>query len=418
MKTVLSVLKKEVLNIVRNRRRLFVMVLFNLVLLPCLAIVPMWMITRKTVQGVIQKLEVPVQGAAYAPELIAYIQENESMTVVEVDDVEAMVRAKQAAAGLIIPVDFEQRLKNGESARVTLVVDESQSFSVEGERLKNIIQRYGETLLQVRLKQNNIAEEYLRPIQVEERNTATKQETSGSRLSLLIPGFIMTFGLTSGLSIAIGSIAGEKEEQTLEPVLFTPINRAHLVVGKLLAVLVNVLFSAFAFLLTILMAAALFGLGIFLLLRNAHPAAVPSQPFPAATSSLPFADLGLSLPDPLALTFFLVSMMPIILLGAALQIMISSIARNSEEAYTFSLPLNIVSLAPLVVAFFLDQFTPSLVHYAIPIFGTILSMRDLLSNHILAGPLSTMFISSIAYAAAAIAISIWMFNREEVVFRA
>ena len=117
MKTVWDVFKKEMLNILRNRRRLFMMILFNLVLLPCLAIIPMWMITRKTVQGVIQKLEVPVQGAAYAPELIAYIKENESMTVVEVEDVEKIVREKQAAAGLIIPADFEERLQSGEVQR-------------------------------------------------------------------------------------------------------------------------------------------------------------------------------------------------------------------------------------------------------------------------------------------------------------
>ena len=111
-------------------------------------------------------------------------------------------------------------------------------------------------------------------------------------------------------------------------------------------------------------------------------------------------------------------MIPIILLGAALQIMISSFARNSEEAYTYSLPLNMVSLTPLIVSFFLEEFVPALGHYAIPIFGTILSMRDLLSNHIHADSLSVMFISSIGYAAMMVGASVWMFNREEVVFRA
>ena len=111
MKTVWNILKKEMLNISRNRRRLFMMILFNFILLPCLAIIPMWAITRNTVQGAIQKLVVPVQGVEYAPELIAYIEENESVTIVKVPDVENMVREKQAAAGLILPADFEERLK-------------------------------------------------------------------------------------------------------------------------------------------------------------------------------------------------------------------------------------------------------------------------------------------------------------------
>ena len=276
MKTTWSVLKKEMLNITRNRRRLFMMILFNLILLPCLAIIPMWAITRNTVQGAIQKLEVPVQGVEYAPELIAYIEENESMIIVEVADVEKMVREKQAAAGLILPADFEERLKNGEPALVIVVMDKSKSFNLEGDRLKNITQKYSETILGERLKENNISKEYLTPIQVEELNTATEQETTGSQLSLLIPGFIMTFSLTSGWSVAISSIAGEKEEQTLEPVLFTPISRTQLVFGKLLAVLVNVFFSALGFLFVIAFSALIFLIVVVFSLRNMDFSSVTS----------------------------------------------------------------------------------------------------------------------------------------------
>ncbi len=417
MKTVWVVLKKEILNIVRNRRRLFMTVLFNFILLPCLAILPMSVIMRKTVEDTIQKLEVPMQGMQYAPDLIAYIEENDAITIVPAEDVEKLVREKQSSVGLIVSPDFEQQIQSGESALVTVVMDRSKSLNMEGERLKSIVEKYNQSILKERLANNNISKEYLTPVQVEELNTATEQETAGSQLSLLIPGFIMTFGLTSGLSIAISSIAGEKEEQTLEPILFTPVNRAHLVIGKLLAVLVNVASAAFGFLVTILFSALAFAIVMFLFLRDLDFSTISSAPASTA-SPLTISSAAAFLPSPLALILFVVSMIPIILLGAALQIMISSIARNSEEAYTFSLPLSILSLAPMIVSFFLDEFVPTLGHYAIPIFGTILSMRDLLSNHVYSSSLVVMFISSIGYAALAIGFSIWMFTREEVVFRA
>ncbi len=417
MKTVWVVLKKEILNIVRNRRRLFMTVLFNFILLPCLAILPMSVIMRKTVEDTIQKLEVPMQGMQYAPDLIAYIEENDAITIVPAEDVEKLVREKHASVGLIVSSDFEQQIQSGESALVTVVMDRSKSLNMEGERLKSIVEKYNQSILKERLANNNISKEYLTPVQVEELNTATEQETAGSQLSLLIPGFIMTFGLTSGLSIAISSIAGEKEEQTLEPILFTPVNRAHLVIGKLLAVLVNVASAAFGFLATILFSALAFAIVMFLFLRDLDFSTISSAPASTA-SPLTISSAAAFLPSPLALILFVVSMIPIILLGAALQIMISSIARNSEEAYTFSLPLSILSLAPMIVSFFLDEFVPTLGHYAIPIFGTILSMRDLLSNHVYSSSLVVMFISSIGYAALAIGFSIWMFTREEVVFRA
>ena len=139
MKTVWMVLKKEILNIVRNRRRLFMMVLFNFILLPCLAILPMSVIMRKTVEDTIQKLEVPMQGMEYAPELVAYIEENDTITIVPAEDVEKLVREKQASAGLIVSPDFEQKVQSGESALVMVVMDRSKSLNMEGVRLKSIV---------------------------------------------------------------------------------------------------------------------------------------------------------------------------------------------------------------------------------------------------------------------------------------
>ena len=65
----------------------------------------------------------------------------------------------------------------------------------------------------------------------------------------------------------------------------------------------------------------------------------------------------------------------------------------------------------------MDKFIPSLWHYSIPVFGTILSMRDLLSGHLYAGSVFVMFTSSLAYAVLILALAVWLFQHEEVVFR-
>lgn len=417
MKTIWRVFKKEMLNLLRNRRRLIIMGLFNLVLLPIMAFLPMSMLTVKTMKGMAQKLEVPVEGADYAPGLIAYMEKNESMTVVETEDVESLVRGKQAAAGMIIPPDFQKQIQGGDSAKVTIVLDKSKSINLEGSRIAGIVEEYSQSILEERLEESRISEEYLTPIEVEESNTATEAETAGSFLSLMIPGFIITFGLTSGLSVAIASIAGEKESQTLEPVLFTPASRASLVFGKLLAVLANVFFSALGFLVSMFFAGLAFILSAVFLLRDVELSSTSAAHSVVESEPMLSTFTTAALPDLTALGLFALSVFPIVLFGAALQIMISSIARNSEEGFTYSLPFSVLSLVPMLVAFFLDDFTPATGHYAIPIFGTILSMRDLLSNHIYPIPLSIMFLSSFGYALLAIGIAVWMFNREEVVFR-
>jgi len=65
----------------------------------------------------------------------------------------------------------------------------------------------------------------------------------------------------------------------------------------------------------------------------------------------------------------------------------------------------------------MEDFVPKLWQYSIPIFGTILSMRDLLTGKWQPATLTVMLISSLVYALLAIGLAVWMYRREEVLFR-
>jgi sodium transport system permease protein len=232
---------------------------------------------------------------------------------------------------------------------------------------------------------------------------------------LFIPALIISFGLTAGMSIAVSSIAGEKKKLTLEPVLFTTVSRVQLVLAKLLAVMASV----FITLLSIGTSFSIMGLGVvwvvvrYVPLDKIAASAAGNAAQPSASS--PLAD-GFHF-DPLAILLFFLAPCLIILLGAAFQILVSTWARNDEEATTYLMPLSLLPGMIFMLAFVLDDFTPQLGHYAIPILGTVLSMRDLLSNHIDPATLTVMFGTSALYAALMIALAVWMFHREEVVFR-
>jgi sodium transport system permease protein len=421
MRTILLVLKKEMLDVARNRRRLAAIAFFNLFLLPLLSLTPMFFLMRRTVNNVIKPLEVPVQGIEHAPDFVKFIEDNTNMLLKPAEDVERLVADKKFSAGLIIPVDYAARIKNGETATIVIVMDKRQSMNLTWQRLKAAVEKYNKALRGERLEQKEITDEFLNPIVMEELNIATPSETTGSLLGLMIPGFVMAFSLTSGLSIAISAIAGEKERLTLEPVLFTAVNRTLFIIGKLVAVLANVFLTIIAFCMTMLV----YGCGIIVVMlyvfKDIDLTPVAKNPealtLPATGAASAPALIGYAL-EPSAMIIFLLSILPIVILGAALQIMISSVARNSEEAFTYSLPLGVFSLAPMFASFFLDEFTPALGHYAIPVFGTILSMRDLLSGHVYAASLLMMFGSSALYAILAIAVAVWMFNREEILLRA
>jgi sodium transport system permease protein len=65
----------------------------------------------------------------------------------------------------------------------------------------------------------------------------------------------------------------------------------------------------------------------------------------------------------------------------------------------------------------MEDFVPKLWQYGIPIFGTILSMRDLLTGKWQSAALAVMLLTSLIYALLAVALAAWMYRREEVLFR-
>jgi sodium transport system permease protein len=405
---------KEILDIIRDRRRFVMTLLFVFVFLPVLFIGPYaYMITRVAKQST-DVLTVPVQGMDNAPELISYLEEHDIDTI-PADNVEALVNDRQYSAGLIIPNDYQEKIQSGAAVEITIVKDLRQNMSLSSTRLSSVLEKFGTELLETRLKQRGLSEDFFTPITLKEQNAASAMETTGSRLGFIIPGVIISLALSSGMPIAVSSVAGEKKKLTLEPVLFTTVNRFHLVIAKVMAVLTVVI----ATFIGLGISTSMMGLAVVALTARNLPvdkmAAAASESSPAPASTDLFTS-GYHL-QPAAILFFLLAPLLIVLLGAALQILISSWARNDEEANTYLTPLNLAASGVILVTLFMEDYIPRIWHYGIPIFGTIVSMRDLLSNKVDPVSLAVMFGTSALYAFLMIALAVWMFQREDVVFR-
>jgi ABC-type Na+ efflux pump permease subunit len=114
MKVVSTVWRKEMLDFLRDRRKLVWALVYSLVLTPMLFVVPAGFLMFRTTQQLTQILTVPVQGMENAPGLMEYLKAEE-IEVIEVKDAEKLIREKQFTVGLIVPSDFEKRVDAGES---------------------------------------------------------------------------------------------------------------------------------------------------------------------------------------------------------------------------------------------------------------------------------------------------------------
>lgn len=408
------VFSKEFIEIIRDRRRFALLLLSTFVLMPLLFIVPYAVMILRLFRTTSAVVTIPVQGMENAPALVAYLAE-EDIQAIPAQDVESLVLNRQYPAGLIIPADYEERLAGGLPAELIVVADLRRSLDLTHARLVIVLEKYGDGLLQERLRQQGLSEDFTTPLVVTEQNAATTTETAGSMLGLLIPGVILSFGLGAGMPVAISTVAGEKKKLTLEPVLCTTVSRLELVLAKYLAVVVSILTTLLLMALSLVVSGVI--VTVFLLRDLPVNLLQSAEAVPDPSSSATQLLTGGYHLEPLAILLFLLAPLLIIMMSAAIQVLVSTWARNDDEASTYLTPLNYLSGAVFLVAFFLDEFVPQLWHYGIPVFGTILSMRDLLSNRVDPASLAVMFLASAFFAALMLALAVWMFHREEVVFR-
>jgi len=415
MSIIWTVWRKETSEVLRDRRRLVWNLVTAFILMPLLFVAPTAFLLMRTTRQLSNTATIPVQGTQYAPALMTYLKMEADIEVVETEDVEALIREKQFMGGLIVPPGFEEKIESGEAVTLQLVTDQSKSMNVLRTRLLEALESYRDGLLAERLQAYDLPDDFLQPFRVEQRNAATATETTGSYLSLLLPGIVLAFGLSAGMQMAVTTNAGEKERLTLEPVLFTPVSRTQLVLGKLLAVLTNVIAFFVSMGLSIIL--AVIGFVLVLFARGSFSGVTSVDvPSPDAFASMA-PQMGTYSISPLAVVLFLFSVIPVLLLGASIQIAISTWARNSDEAYGYLNPINFLSTLLMFALILMEDFVPKLWHYSIPIFGTILSMRDLLTGKWQPAALIIMFIASLVYAVLAISLAVWMYRREEVLFR-
>jgi sodium transport system permease protein len=385
---------KEMLDTLRDRRTLWAMILGPVLIMPIFVILP-----QKLLQGQMETqgqepLRLAVSGADHAPGLMAYLEESGEVALVEVDDPAEAVRNEDAAVGLVVAEGFEAAVQEERPAEVQVLADESElTGGVQVGRLRELLASYSQAVVAERLAARGLDPTVIVPFAIESVNVATEQEMSGAFLGMMLPMFIVLWALVGGMYTAIDVTAGEKERLTLEPLLMTPVGRAQLVLGKLMAVVTTSVVALGLSVASMLVAFALVPLG------EAEGQGLRLQVEPGTALLLVLAAL------------------PIVLMFSALEMAVCILARSFKEAQNYIVPLQFVVLIPAVAVMVLPDLAPPLVGYAIPIFSTLVVLRDLFVGRAEAVPFAIMAGSALVYAALAVLLALRQFGRERVLFR-
>ena len=317
---IVAVARKELLDTLRDRRTLLVTLLPALVAGPLVLTLMFTVIASQLTR--VQELKLPAVGQEHAPALVAFLERQQVKLTDAPADYEAKIRSGEIDVVLVIDDKFESDVAEGKAGTVRLVYDRSRDRAQAPIReAESLLRAYNRQWGSQRLLLRGVAPTVGNPLNVDAIDLATPQQ-SGAFLLFFLAYYGLFAAVMGGMAIALDVTAGERERQSLEPLLTTPARPLELVVGKWLAV---VTFNAAVVIITLS--------GYYLTLRFA--------PLPAV--GIPF------LFSARELAWFLVVLLPLVAMLPAVMLFMGSRSRTFKEAQaSVSLVIFLVSIIPVV----------------------------------------------------------------------
>ncbi|MFO1213765.1 MAG: ABC transporter permease subunit [Burkholderiaceae bacterium] len=229
------VLRKELLDALRDRRTLLV-ILFSSV-----AIGPLVLVLLSTLVADLEERaearEIIVAGIEHAPSLRNYLERQTYRIRPAPADHERLLQGNRLGEPvLVVGEGFEAALARGEAPRVELLSSSANPRAATGAaRVARLLQGFAQEQAMLRLAWRGVAPGSLQAIEVDERDLASPAARA-AQWATLVPFFVLMAVVYGALHAALDTTAGERERGSLEPLMMNPVPPLALVLGKWAAV--------------------------------------------------------------------------------------------------------------------------------------------------------------------------------------
>jgi sodium transport system permease protein len=225
------VLRKELLDALRDRRTLLMVVLSSVAVGPL--VLALLSILVSDIERRAETREVVVVGIEHAPTLRNYLERQTYRVLPAPEDHEQQLKSNRLGLPvLVIGADFEAELARGEPPRLEVVGNSANLRATAAlSRVMQLLQGFQQEQSALRLTWRGVSPAALQAIEVDERDLASPAARA-AQWATLVPFFVLMAVLYGALHAALDTTAGERERGSLEPLLMSPASRAALVLGK------------------------------------------------------------------------------------------------------------------------------------------------------------------------------------------
>jgi sodium transport system permease protein len=390
---------KELRDSLRDRRTIISMIVVPVLAIPLLMF-GVGTLVFKTVTKARQEIpHVMIIGGENSPKVLSALRAAKSLQIVPATaDFTNQIVEKRVRAVVKLPPDFDAAIARGDKAEVDIYeyAGEIKSGFAAG-NLNAFFQNLRDTTVRERLESRGVPVEVLKPFTIQRQNVAPPAKVAGSLLGGMLPYIIIILCMTGAMYPALDVTVGEKERGTMETILCCPVGRTELVLGKFLMVLTA---SVSTVVLALLSLGATFQFAKRVLAESA-----PRE----VLQTVATIDIG-------GLAGVFLMLLPVAVMLSAALLMVGLFSKSFREAQSYCGPLMLVVIVPAIAGMLPGmELNASLA--VVPLLNVSLVCKEMISgtwhwNYIL-----LIFGSACLYATAALAAAVWMFHREEVLFR-
>lgn len=398
IKIIKEIFKKEILDIVRDRKSIFMMIVVPILLYPIIMVLLMGIMNSS-----INKMtsETITLGLSSTP----------NAEFVEIVDSENAIREKEDTLGNIeIKTnikDYKSELEKGEidayidnsikdNDYKVIINSASDESGIKSDAIFDVMNKYKRKMSEREIEKHGLnSKQILEPIKYEKVDITNSAKKAGMLLGQVIP-FILIIGVLFGsIYPAIDVMAGEKERGTLETLFSLPISNMELVIGKYMAVSASAILTS---LLNIISMSCT--LGYFMKAESIYN---PSM------MHINYSVLGGAV---------LITVVSVILFAqvvSALAMCVCSFAKTFKEAQNYITPLMLIIMVPAYISM-IPNISLSRITATIPVVNISLLIKSVISLRANMKMVSLVLIVNLIFVLISLVLLSKIFNSEDILF--
>ena len=383
-----AIYRKEMLDLLRDRRTMISMLVVPLVVFPLIMQVALGLTSRIQEKSAEEAKTLGIAAHVSTP-AVREALEKIGIPIVERDDLPSSVEKKTVAAAIEeIP---------GTPTQMQIYVDSSNpTSSAAADKIRIALDELREHEIRSSLRNSGIAESVLVPFTVKRTNVAGARKMAGSIWGTMLPYLLLLLMFTGGMYPIIDMTAGEKERKTLEAFLSSPASRQEIVLGKIFAAMTAIFLTA------------MLTLGSMVYSLKNVKLSSKSEELKHMMDTIPL--------DPHTVAMIAIILIPMSIFAASLMFTIALFARSFKEGQSYLTPLALVVIFPAMLGG-LPGFELTPVLCLVPIFNASMMIRSVLLGDASMLNFGVTLAANVFYAGIAFLIATRMFQRESVLFR-